>query len=113
MRSEHTRLKHEQDSMKEKIKENKEKIKMNKQLPYLVGNVVEVCVIWLITGLTITSNLFELCCSCSMLTQKMNKRRMVQTLIWIQLERESVLSSRLPPARYSVTFSRTDMQAGC
>jgi ATP-dependent 26S proteasome regulatory subunit len=28
--------------MKEKIKENKEKIKMNKQLPYLVGNVVEV-----------------------------------------------------------------------
>lgn len=42
MRSEHTRLKHEQDSMKDKIKENKEKIKMNKQLPYLVGNVVEV-----------------------------------------------------------------------
>jgi ATP-dependent 26S proteasome regulatory subunit len=42
MRSEHTRLKHEQDSMKEKIRENKEKIKMNKQLPYLVGNVVEV-----------------------------------------------------------------------
>ncbi|GAB5585885.1 26S proteasome regulatory subunit 6A [Umbelopsis nana] len=42
MRSEHTRLKHEQDSMKDKIKENKEKIKMNKQLPYLVGNVVEL-----------------------------------------------------------------------
>ncbi|KAJ2956646.1 hypothetical protein NQZ79_g7541 [Umbelopsis isabellina] len=42
MRSEHTRLKHEQDSMKEKIRENKEKIKMNKQLPYLVGNVVEL-----------------------------------------------------------------------
>jgi hypothetical protein len=99
--------------MKEKIKENKEKIKMNKQLPYLVGNVVEVCVIWLITGLTITSDdLFELCCSCLMLTQKMNKRRMGQTLIWIQLERESVLSSRLPLARYSVAFSRTDMQAG-
>lgn len=28
--------------MKERIKENKEKIKLNKQLPYLVGNVVEV-----------------------------------------------------------------------
>jgi 26S proteasome regulatory subunit T5 len=28
--------------MKEKIKDNKEKIKVNKQLPYLVGNVVEV-----------------------------------------------------------------------
>lgn len=28
--------------MKERIKDNKEKIKMNKQLPYLVGNVVEV-----------------------------------------------------------------------
>lgn len=51
MRSEHTRLKHEQDSMKEKIKENKEKIKMNKQLPYLVGNVVEVCILG--TSLTI------------------------------------------------------------
>jgi 26S proteasome regulatory subunit T5 len=28
--------------MKEKIKDNKEKIKMNRQLPYLVGNIVEV-----------------------------------------------------------------------
>lgn len=28
--------------MKEKIKENQEKIKLNKQLPYLVGNIVEV-----------------------------------------------------------------------
>ena len=30
------------DSYKEKIKENQEKIKLNKQLPYLVGNIVEV-----------------------------------------------------------------------
>lgn len=30
--------------MKEKIKENLEKVKLNKQLPYLVGNVVEVCI---------------------------------------------------------------------
>ena len=28
--------------LKEKIKENQEKIKLNKQLPYLVGNIVEV-----------------------------------------------------------------------
>ena len=42
MKSEQMRLTHEQNSMKEKIKDNKEKIKVNKQLPYLVGNVVEV-----------------------------------------------------------------------
>ncbi|CAG8803931.1 19677_t:CDS:2 [Racocetra persica] len=42
MKSEHMRLMHEQNSMKEKIKDNREKIKVNKQLPYLVGNVVEV-----------------------------------------------------------------------
>lgn len=29
-------------SLREKIKENKEKIKLNNQLPYLVGNIVEV-----------------------------------------------------------------------
>jgi 26S proteasome regulatory subunit T5 len=29
--------------MKEKIRDNGEKIKQNKVLPYLVGNVVEVC----------------------------------------------------------------------
>jgi len=42
MKSEQTRLTHEQNSMKEKIKDNQNKIKMNKQLPYLVGNVLEV-----------------------------------------------------------------------
>ncbi|KAI8097270.1 P-loop containing nucleoside triphosphate hydrolase protein [Halteromyces radiatus] len=42
MKSEIQRLSHEQSSMKERIKDNKEKIKMNKQLPYLVGNVVEL-----------------------------------------------------------------------
>jgi hypothetical protein len=30
------------DGTKDKIKENQEKIKLNKQLPYLVGNIVEV-----------------------------------------------------------------------
>jgi len=42
LKSETTRLTHEQNTMKEKIKENNEKIKLNKQLPYLVGNVVEI-----------------------------------------------------------------------
>ncbi|KTW26170.1 26S protease regulatory subunit 6A [Pneumocystis carinii B80] len=42
MRSEYQRLIHEQKTMEEKIKDNEEKIKNNKQLPYLVGNVVEV-----------------------------------------------------------------------
>ena len=30
------------DKVKEKVKDNKEKIKFNKQLPYLVGNIVEI-----------------------------------------------------------------------
>ncbi|KAK9728628.1 26S proteasome regulatory subunit 6A [Basidiobolus ranarum] len=42
MKSEQMRLQHEQTATVERIKENKEKIKMNKQLPYLVGNVVEI-----------------------------------------------------------------------
>lgn len=41
-RSELLRLQHEKSVMVEKIKDNKEKIKNNKQLPYLVGNVVEL-----------------------------------------------------------------------
>jgi len=45
MRSETLRLQHEQNVMKEKIRDNGEKIKQNKVLPYLVGNVVEVCII--------------------------------------------------------------------
>lgn len=42
MQSENTRLGHEQHQLKEKMKDNLEKIKMNRQLPYLVGNIVEV-----------------------------------------------------------------------
>eukprot|EP00741_Cyanophora_paradoxa_P007720 tig00001187_g7469.t1 len=41
-KNENLRLTHEQKAMKEKIKENNDKIKLNKQLPYLVGNVVEI-----------------------------------------------------------------------
>eukprot|EP00698_Gefionella_okellyi_P017595 TRINITY_DN5173_c0_g1_i1.p1 TRINITY_DN5173_c0_g1~~TRINITY_DN5173_c0_g1_i1.p1 ORF type:complete len:435 (-),score=116.23 TRINITY_DN5173_c0_g1_i1:486-1790(-) len=42
MKSETLRMAHEQQAVKEKIKDNNEKIKLNKQLPYLVGNVVEL-----------------------------------------------------------------------
>ena len=42
MRSEIQRIKHESESHKARIKENQDKIKLNKQLPYLVGNIIEV-----------------------------------------------------------------------
>jgi len=42
MKSETMRLSHEQQTLKERIKDNNEKIKLNKQLPYLVGNIVEL-----------------------------------------------------------------------
>ncbi|CAN8101759.1 unnamed protein product [Discula destructiva] len=42
MKSEFQRLQHEKTTMNEKIKENREKIQNNRQLPYLVGNVVEL-----------------------------------------------------------------------
>jgi 26S proteasome regulatory subunit T5 len=42
LKDESRRLSLEQANMQEKIKENKEKIKLNNQLPYLVGNIVEV-----------------------------------------------------------------------
>eukprot|EP00850_Spirogloea_muscicola_P010030 SM000058S18460 [mRNA] locus=s58:34423:37977:+ [translate_table: standard] len=42
IRDESQRLALEQDAIKEKTKENLEKVKLNKQLPYLVGNVVEI-----------------------------------------------------------------------
>lgn len=42
LKSEYARLKHEETTMKDKIKENMDKIENNRQLPYLVGNVVEL-----------------------------------------------------------------------
>eukprot|EP00244_Chara_vulgaris_P000600 TRINITY_DN10_c1_g2_i1.p1 TRINITY_DN10_c1_g2~~TRINITY_DN10_c1_g2_i1.p1 ORF type:complete len:443 (+),score=131.92 TRINITY_DN10_c1_g2_i1:306-1634(+) len=42
LKEESQRLQLELEGTKEKIKENQEKIKLNKQLPYLVGNVVEI-----------------------------------------------------------------------
>mmetsp|Transcript_4400 Transcript_4400/g.11411 ORF Transcript_4400/g.11411 Transcript_4400/m.11411 type:complete len:426 (-) Transcript_4400:218-1495(-) len=42
LKDESTRLSLDLSGTKEKIKDNKEKIKFNKQLPYLVGNIVEI-----------------------------------------------------------------------
>lgn len=42
LKDESTRLNLEQNGLKDKIRENKEKIKLNNQLPYLVGNIVEL-----------------------------------------------------------------------
>ncbi|ETN41070.1 26S protease regulatory subunit 6A [Cyphellophora europaea CBS 101466] len=42
LKSEFHRLKHEETTMKDKIKDNMDKIENNRQLPYLVGNVVEL-----------------------------------------------------------------------
>jgi 26S proteasome regulatory subunit T5 len=42
LKDETHRLSLEHETTREKIKENQEKIKLNKQLPYLVGNIVEV-----------------------------------------------------------------------
>lgn len=42
LKDEVKRLMLEQNNNKEKVKDNQEKIKLNKQLPYLVGNIVEI-----------------------------------------------------------------------
>jgi 26S proteasome regulatory subunit T5 len=42
LKDQKTRLNLEQSGLQRKIKENKEKIKLGNQLPYLVGNIVEV-----------------------------------------------------------------------
>lgn len=42
LRDESNRLSHQKTNLAGRIKENKEKIKLNNQLPYLVGNIVEV-----------------------------------------------------------------------
>lgn len=42
LRNESVRLGHENKSIEAMIKDNSEKIKINKQLPYLVGNIVEL-----------------------------------------------------------------------
>ncbi|CAM0913011.1 unnamed protein product [Alopecurus aequalis] len=42
LKDELQRTKLELETFKDKVKENQEKIKLNKQLPYLVGNIVEI-----------------------------------------------------------------------
>ena len=43
MKSEIQRINHDSETQRERIKDNNEKVKLNKTLPYLVGNIVEVC----------------------------------------------------------------------
>ena len=42
LRSDEGVMEHEQRKMQKKVEENKQKVKVNTQLPYLVGNIVEV-----------------------------------------------------------------------
>lgn len=42
MRSDIQRISHESRGQRDRIRENIEKVKLNKQLPYLVGNVIEI-----------------------------------------------------------------------
>lgn len=42
LRTDAQRMGHEKTKLQDKIRDNMEKIKLNKQLPYLVGNVVEI-----------------------------------------------------------------------
>jgi 26S proteasome regulatory subunit T5 len=42
MKSDIQRISHESRAQNERIRDNVEKVKMNKQLPYLVGNVIEI-----------------------------------------------------------------------
>lgn len=49
----------ELDSYKEKIKENQEKIKLNKQLPYLVGNIVEVIMLCYLSACACVNQIFS------------------------------------------------------
>lgn len=96
MKSEIVRLQHEQAAMKERIKDNKEKIKMNKQLPYLVGNVVEVSL--MLTYLLHGYKLTHMHTSYSMLILR-RMRRMDPTLTWTTKEKESVQLLKLQQDR--------------
>ena len=42
LKDDEQRLRQETAAVREKLKDNVDKVKLNKQLPYLVGNVVEV-----------------------------------------------------------------------
>jgi hypothetical protein len=89
LRNECTLLNQEIRSMKEKIKENVEKIKMNKQLPYLVGHVVEVCTLIPLFTVRFWS------------LNRMREKKRELMLTWTLTGRASVVSSKLPLARYA------------
>lgn len=71
------RLNHEKSKMLEQIKDNTEKIKNNKQLPYLVGNVVEV-------GYSLSNPVYVLTRSALVL----HDRSSTLTLMWMKLATE-------------------------
>jgi ATP-dependent 26S proteasome regulatory subunit len=101
MKSEIVRLQHEQAAMKERIKDNKEKIMMNKQLPYLVGNVVEVSSIACgVVFIAVNPNQNPYFFSYLMWTPRkgMMKQRVVM-LIYTVKSRESVQSLKPPQDR--------------
>ena len=71
--------------MKEKIRDNGEKIKQNKVLPYLVSNVVEVCLVW------VMSVRYFLKPYCRFLNSTQRGRKMVPTRMLMRLEKANAL----------------------
>ena len=61
MKSDLQRIRHESQGQQERIKENIEKVKVNKQLPYLVGNVVEVLEPEAEDGMSIYTSISMIC----------------------------------------------------
>lgn len=91
LKNEVSRLNLEHKREKERIKENNEKIKLNKQLPYLVGNVVEVRTSVIRRVLSSDSS--------SILKRKMMKTAQMPTLMHSGKVRAAL--SRPLPARYA------------
>lgn len=46
LKSEINRIKSQLKILQDRTKENEDKIQLNKQLPYLVSNVIEVCILF-------------------------------------------------------------------
>lgn len=59
LKDDEQRLRQETAAMREKLKDNVDKVKLNKQLPYLVGNVVEV-----LDGTCVRFRRTSSCCVC-------------------------------------------------
>lgn len=102
---ESTRLSLDLSGTKEKIKDNKEKIKFNKQLPYLVGNIVEILDINAeeeVRKRAIEEEGEGTKRSKTTETEQQRRRtRMAQVQIWTLKGRGKALCSRLPRDRYA------------